>query len=153
MAWVTPKTDWATDDAVGTADLNRIEENISVLKGIVNLLFPFLGQLKGTATVNVSTYAMTFDNIDTVGGNYYELPGALLRFISVNGITPGTIITLRGSGLVLAHDYGAPPEFTYAAIYCPTKADITIGSSGSPSSAEFVSLVYDGTYWSVIGRY
>ena len=27
MAWSTPKVDWATDDAVGTTDLNRIEGN------------------------------------------------------------------------------------------------------------------------------
>jgi hypothetical protein len=28
--WVDPKTDWATDDGIGTADLNRIEENTRV---------------------------------------------------------------------------------------------------------------------------
>jgi hypothetical protein len=31
MAWATPKTDWATSDAIGTTDLNRIEENTRVL--------------------------------------------------------------------------------------------------------------------------
>jgi hypothetical protein len=32
MSWTTPKTDWDTDDAIGTTDLNRIEENTSVLR-------------------------------------------------------------------------------------------------------------------------
>jgi len=30
MTWETPKTDWATDDAIGTTDLNRIEGNINL---------------------------------------------------------------------------------------------------------------------------
>lgn len=29
MTWQTPKTDWDTDDAIGTTDLNRIEGNIA----------------------------------------------------------------------------------------------------------------------------
>lgn len=33
MAWVAPKTDWASTDGVTTTDLNRIEGNIDVMAG------------------------------------------------------------------------------------------------------------------------
>jgi hypothetical protein len=32
MAWITPKTDWDTNDGIGSADLNRIEGNTDYLK-------------------------------------------------------------------------------------------------------------------------
>lgn len=67
MAWATPKTDWATDDAVGTTDLNRIEENIKDLRlngatngriGRAGLTVPLSGGF-GSASVVVSNTSIT----------------------------------------------------------------------------------------------
>jgi hypothetical protein len=59
MAWVTPKTDWATDDAVGTTDLNRIEGNLEHLSSLGEWTYTEL--LVDCAGTNAASVDLTAD--------------------------------------------------------------------------------------------
>lgn len=155
MAWITPKTDWATNEGIGTADLNRMEGNSAYLKPIQDKLYPILTQIKGTATLSGGN-ELTINNPTTVGGNFFDVGGnggGTVSFITTLNVIPGTIIYIRGSGMVLDHD-ALNPATNFAAIWCNTLADITLGVAATPGPYRqgLAILVYDGTYWVVVGN-
>jgi hypothetical protein len=87
MAWQTPKTDWATDDVIGTADLNRIEGDISDIRfsaaingrmGVANLTGASLVVNNTSVTANTRIF-LTIQNGYSSG----------LNSLYVSDITPG----------------------------------------------------------------
>lgn len=76
MSWITPKTDWDTDDGIMATDLNRIEGNTQFLND-------------GLLKKGISYYA----NNTTAGGGAYNIRvagGNLFSQSAVAGPMPGT---------------------------------------------------------------
>lgn len=81
MAWATPKVDWTTDDAVGTTDLNRIENNILSHCGDADIA--------GIATV------ASADNCD-VTKKINVITGAdAIKFLKTTGFIAGMTIYMQ----------------------------------------------------------
>jgi hypothetical protein len=85
MAWVTPKTDWASSNGVTTTDMNRIEGDISFLQALNpdNIkYYKFTGTISsgyglnltsvvGAVTNIVGLWGVYLNTASFVGGNYY----------------------------------------------------------------------------------
>ena len=87
MTWAAPKTNWSTDDGVGTTDLNRIEGNTLALR------------TKGSPDV------ASAQNISLPGNyNYYHITGATkIERIDKTGWTAGSVVFLTFAGSTLIH--------------------------------------------------
>jgi hypothetical protein len=145
MPWVTPKTDWAEDDAIGTTDLNRIGSDTVFLRDLfgTSLLKEFGADIRiptvGEPTTETITptnqwhhiYETTKPAVHVYGTikyikNYYGLKaGHRVGFIQKVGTTattqfrPGTTLP------------GASP------LHC------TIDLDGN----EVIVFIYTGSYW------
>ena len=118
MSWLTPKTNWTTDDAIGTTDLNRIEgntadldsraisqdgritglENLSIRAGRVNL---FAGEgviADSGVTANTICIAMS----ETLSGAGITVGHAFF----VNNRSIGTSITIKSDSALDASTVG-----------------------------------------------
>jgi hypothetical protein len=135
MAYETPKTDWATDDAIGTDDLNRIEENTRVI----------VAQQAGTMGDDIeSANAISppaTHNVFHVTGN------TELRHIGTTGRANGARITLIFDSTIskIANRAASPPE-NHAAINTIYGNLITIDYPG-----QALDFVWGGTYWHMVG--
>lgn len=78
MEWITPKTDWTSDDAFDYAAYNRVTGNITYLKAFADSLFAFLTDLSlETEKTNLSLiYAHHMnaieDGLDTLNKETYN---------------------------------------------------------------------------------
>lgn len=54
MAWITPKTNWASTDYFNIGDYNRIKNNLTWLQGMVNQVYP---NISISAMGNDKTYS------------------------------------------------------------------------------------------------
>jgi len=141
MAWQTPKTDWDTDDAVGTDDFERIEENTR--------LCWFLGH--GVTPESISSSA----NLDiTLTNNVFNITGAVqIDYIKTTGREAGAIIYLIfASTPKLKNNQGSAPS-GYAKMILADTTDFIGGNlSGDWTAAANVvlGLLYDGTQWRMI---
>ena len=133
MAWATPKTNWGVD-VVNSGDLNRIEENTSVLH-------------KGNGSTTVSTLTTSGPNYELDIGQteeVFKIGGATTNIysISTTGRQPGNkifLINTTASGIDI--DYNQTPPANYAAIK-------GYGGSGLTLLADNIALlIYDGTVW------
>jgi hypothetical protein len=142
MSWSTPKVDWATDDAVGTDDFERIEENTRVAELILG---------HGVAPESVASAA----NLDiTVTNNIFIITGAVqIDYIKTTGRAAGSIIHLIfASTPTLKNNQGSAPTGYAKMLLC----DIT-DFSGSYLSGDLdavanlvLAMLYDGTQWRLI---
>jgi len=134
MAWSTPKTDWDTDDAVGTADLNRIEENSQHNNGSNN-------DIDGMATIASANDLNIEKKFNIVTGNVD------IRSIKSTGFVAGAVIYLyfTGAGADI-YNLQTPPS-GYAAIKTMTGGMIT--GYGN----RLYIIHFDGTYWNLMGAY
>ena len=142
MAWQTPKTDWATDDAVGTDDLNRMEGN-TLVAGLT------LGH--GVAPESIASAA----NLSiTLTNNVFNITGAVqIDYIKITGREAGAIIYLIfASTPKLKNNQGSAPS-GYAKMILADTTDFSGGFlSGDWTAAANVvlGLLYDGTQWRMI---
>ena len=133
MSWNTPKTDWATDTGIGSADLNRIEGNDVVLhKG------------NGQASLASITAANSL-LINQTDETFIVTGDTAIYYICKTGRQPGNKIVLCFTGNPEIHHQQAGPGAEYAAINTTTAAD-----QHAVNGTYFA--VYDGTYWRLIGR-
>lgn len=67
MEWITPKTDWTSEDYLNATDYNRIVGNISYLKAYLDTLFFGLTNISTMEekTVKSLIYAREINNIET----------------------------------------------------------------------------------------
>jgi hypothetical protein len=135
MAWATPKMDWDTDDGIGTADLNRIETNINILK---------VGGDNGGSIASANSLAVT-KNSHLITGN------TDIMFISTTGWAAGAriLLTFDEGSVVLHHNETSPPS-GYAALYLTIDNGAHENYSAGPAGITF-EFFYDGTYWRNIG--
>jgi len=84
MSWITPKTDWTTDDGVMATDLNRIEGNSLAIRD--GLLKKKLSYYANNATAGGGAY-----NIRVIGGNLFSQSAVL-------GVMPGTFDIQKALG-------------------------------------------------------
>lgn len=89
MTWQTPKTDWATDDAVGTADLNRIEGNFLDIR-----LSEDANGRMGTVTFAPSDTSKVVTNSSITANTRI-----ILTVQSTDGSYPGVHISSRSAGV------------------------------------------------------
>jgi hypothetical protein len=138
MAWQTPKTDWATDDAVGTTDLNRIELNSQHLNGSDD-------DLVGMETVSSAASI-------TLAKKFTRITGATaIKYISTAGFVRGALLYLLivHTSLVIHHNEGAPGA-GFANIIIATGADaVFVGLT----TAGLIVIQYDGTNWNLMGNH
>jgi hypothetical protein len=138
MAWITPKIDWVTDDAIGTVDLNRIEGNIKYLYDSVISIPSGLG-----AAIVVSNVTQEITITNKV--HYINNSGATdrrIKNIVSSGFTP-----VAGDTLVLICGTVGGMGFQGTGGNVRTFASSAIDPSYQYSAA---TLVYDGTYWTVV---
>lgn len=130
MTWATPKTDWDTDDVIGAADLNRIEENIERTNGSSS-------DITGMSTVASANNFVPVKRFTVVTGttDIHYLP---------DSFSPGAVLYLFfTSNVYLAHLEGSPPA-GYKEIKTATGLDIL----GAASSIGILN--FDGDYWYII---
>ena len=84
MSWITPKTDWTTDDGIMATDLNRIEGNALAIRD--GLLKKKLSYYANNTTAGGGAY-----NIRVVGGNLFSQSAVL-------GVMPGTFDIQKALG-------------------------------------------------------
>jgi hypothetical protein len=115
MAWTTPKTDWAPDDAVSDTDFNRIEGDIAYLKPLI---------LTGTFPA-----AASYDYND--GG-----------LIAARGITKDNFVAINGSYLRQHPNDDAWRQFSYLVdpIYEVSARFITGDHGGTANSISFANI-------------
>ena len=79
MAWITPKTDWASNPKTPRAtDFNRIEGNIDFLVGDIETKKTLIVDAVNTKRVTVSsgnTFQEIADIIETINLNYRKAEG------------------------------------------------------------------------------
>lgn len=133
MAWDTPKTDWGVD-VVGSADMNRIENNcLGARYGYDDL---------GTGITAAASIVITKD--------YHEITGTAtaIDFMSTTGYYPGAVVRLRfmgnGYDVNINHDTASPPA-NYAAFYLTLSNGGHGNYNGGPDS--IYEFLYNGTYW------
>ena len=116
MAWSTPKTDWAVNDAVHVDDFNRIEGNIDYLKSVLNTAtvipcdeYADITNGFGIEFVTPGATPPTFDASDlywmSIGGKFVSVFGAISisaasadNYGGIRLIPKGTFDWLRPSG-------------------------------------------------------
>lgn len=131
MTWATPKTNWKTDDVIGTTDMNRWEENIRILSG-------GLAPGKGADLVvsNGAPLVVTHQ-IHFVDGSGSAAPSSISAPV---GVAAGAILTLINdqspSWLLL----------TTGNIKLGVDASYNCSTAGATSTFR-----YDGTNWYLIG--
>jgi len=135
MSWSTPKVDWATDDAVGTDDFERIELNSQHLNGSDN-------DLKGMATIASAANLDISKRFNIVTGNVE------IHYIKTTGFVAGAVVYLyfTGAGADIYNGAGSPPS-GYASIVTMTGGMITGFAN------RFYVIHYDGTNWNLMGAY
>jgi hypothetical protein len=149
MSWETPKTDWATDDGIGTADLNRIEESSVVLH-------------KGNGQPSISTIAVESDNllninktesVFIVGGNY------AISFIKTEEREPGNRISLILEGKYINHLAGTP-SVGYKAVFSVfsdfENSDGIVdkgGKFGVAGIPVIYDFIYTGSLWHIVSTH
>jgi hypothetical protein len=87
MAWITPKTDWTTEDYYNYGDLNRVENNTDYLKTELNNL----GYLPSINTINTARDNTTiefYDSLNRVESNIKALKDS--SYEPLSWITPQT---------------------------------------------------------------
>ena len=132
MAWVTPKTDWATDDAVGTTDLNRIEGNIDFLLDIV--------RESGGDVASANNLDIDADN------DFFNVTGTTaIYFLKTTGRVAGSRVSLAFNDTVTLSNLAAGVPANYAAIKIfqigTGLGNVTVGAGA------VLHFVYDGTNW------
>jgi hypothetical protein len=132
MAWTTPKTDWTTNDGIAAADLNRIEENTKQIKE---------GLLNGGTVASANSLNIGADN-----GFFILTGGTPLRYLTSTGRRAGSMITLKFAASTAVHTTEGSPAVGYAEIHLINDSDRTY------FAGDLLLLVYDGTYWSEVGR-
>jgi len=88
--WETPKTDWDTNDGIGYADLNRIEENVSAVRDAT---------VRGVQGFNftVDNSQVGYDGVVTIGpGSCYSANGIPMK--SLVSYTKNLTSWVAGSG-------------------------------------------------------
>lgn len=114
MAWSTPKTDWATDYLVGTADFNRIEGNIADMRmnaaanGRMGTASVVLSGGKGTATVNntsITANTKIFLTVRSTTGSADETIVCYCLTISAGASFTIKVISSSGSVETVGVDY------------------------------------------------
>jgi len=137
MSWATPKNDWDTADAVGSADMNRIEENtITLHKGN--------GQA-ALADATVASGELTFAN--SIEETYYVIGSGDIDFISTIGRQPGNRIHLIinvGTIVEINNNTASPPanfESIYVHSYTTGFSDIAVYQN------QLLTLVLSETHW------
>lgn len=129
MSWSTPKINWGVE-AVGTADFNRIEENIRCSRFGRNDLGSNIAS--GSSLLIVK--------------NYHVITGSTnVKYLSTAAYLPGASVKLLfQSALQIDHDEGSVPA-NYAAMFLSnvngTHGDIVVVAN------TLVDFFYDGTYW------
>ena len=105
MAWSTPKTDWDTDDAVGTTDLNRIESNIADIRmnaatnGRMGTKSITLSGGTGTGTVNNTSITANTKIFLTVRSTTASTDESMLCYcLSISAGASFTIKVVSSSG-------------------------------------------------------
>jgi hypothetical protein len=137
MSWETPKMDWATNYGIGTADFNRIEGNINILK------------IGGDPGADIYASASTF--VLPAVKNFHKLTNNNeIKFISTVGWAAGAIITLAfqqtsGSNTTLWHNAGSAPANSNPLWFYLNAAN-QFASAGMT-----LSFVFDGDYWRCLG--
>lgn len=107
MSWSTPKTDWTTNDGIGTADLNRMEANIEYLdakahfveSGSFTLTFPdtqFSSQVDVACKYNIWQYP-DIGKVATVSIPGFDQSSISTDFASSNGMPAAVRPTLRSA--------------------------------------------------------
>ena len=142
MAWSTPKTSWGTDDAVGTVDFERIEENTRIA-GLI------LGH--GVAPESIASAA----NLEiTTTNNIFSITGAVqIDYIKTTGREAGAIIHLIFvSTPKLKNNQGSAPS-GYAKMILADTTDFSgsyISNDWTAAANVVLGLLYDGTQWRMI---
>ena len=106
MAWVTPKTDWNTDDGIMNTDLNRIEGNTQFINE--SLLKRGVSYYANNTTAGGGAY-----NIRVVGGNLFSQS-------AISGPMPGSFDIQK----VLSSTVWAAGNATDSPCKCPDSAAI-----------------------------
>lgn len=98
MTWITPKTDWTTDDAIGTADLNRIEGNTEALR---------VADVSLDSRLDVIEAKNIRSGVVTLQSSYpYEGKGVIADSnITANTRIICTVQSLSGAGIVVAQTF------------------------------------------------
>lgn len=140
MAWDTPKTDWGVD-VVGSADFNRIEENIAVLhKGNGQTS---LQVIAGSESLNIGVTDETF----VITGSS---PSVSIKYIYVGTRQPGNKIRLILSDTPdLIHNEGSVPT-GYAALFLTNTSSASnyhASVTTAPCDNQTIDFTYDGTWW------
>ena len=96
MAWSTPKVDWATDDAVGTTDLNRSEGNIADIR-INAAANGRMGVATITATNDVTVSNTSVTANTRIFLTVQSLNGGAAQSYYVSARTPGASFVISGA--------------------------------------------------------
>lgn len=75
MPWVTPKTDWTTEDYYNFADLNRVEGNTDALADLIATYASRPGVVAVLTSRDMSSIEF-FDSLNRVEGNLVILANA-----------------------------------------------------------------------------
>jgi hypothetical protein len=137
MAWSTPKIDWATDDAIGVDDLNRIEGNTDSL-----------GKRLGTGAATPTIASANSLAITAANSVFFISGNTEIYYIKTTDRLANSRITLIfNSNLIVHHDQaGAGAGYAKISIVrTGGGGDMTTGAGTT------VSFVYDGTIWQYVG--
>lgn len=135
MPWSTPKTDWATDDAVGTTDFNRIENNT---------VAAIYETGHGVAPESITSA----NNLDiTTTNNMFSITGNTeIHYIKTTGRRAGSAIFLMlVNHPTLKHNQSSAPA-NYAKI-------VSFEGDIGTYDGEILQLLFDGTQWRTVGVY
>lgn len=134
MTWATPKTDWDTDDAITTTDLNRIETNIKGTR---------FGQNDLGASLSVANNLPINKNYHLINNSASE---EHILYLATTGYSPGARVVLRvanRSQLWFDHNAASPPS-GYAAMLISR----TAAAAGNGLANNYLTeFLYDGTNW------
>lgn len=141
MSWTAPKTAWGVE-LVGSADLNRIEENIAELhKGNGHTVLAVI------TPPTVSPFNMDFPNQTDQTYQFTHSGSDVVGFISAVDRQPGNVIHLvmnnPGGAVVFFHNAGTPD---------PGYARLRIHNGVNFGNAELdhsrvITFVYTGVDW------
>lgn len=131
--WITPKTNWLSGDAVGYADLNRVEQNTSDMRDAIYRQVQGFGYSVdiGAAYIGVSAGSCFSEDYYPLkfGGGIKAFTAHALGFgTTVGGMAPGVTIAANTWYYIFALGKDADPDVEIMIDSSPTGANVTLAN-------------------------